>query len=121
MTTSGRLRERISLQRQALDAKGRSLGQWTEAARFWADLIYLRGGEQVMAQRLQGVQTVVMTVRVTSVSAVVDNAWRAVNVRSRQIYDIKAAVLSDDRAFVQITALARSNRRTREGGDLTDG
>lgn len=121
MATAGSRRERISLQRRALDQNGDPLGPWVEQAQCAAELRNLRGGEQVMGQRLQGVQPVLLTVLASQVSRLADNGWRAVNTRSRQIYDITSAVLSDDRGEVVMTATAKAAALTREGGDLTDG
>lgn len=111
---AGAARAKVTLQRRGEDANGDRLGPWEDVADRSAEIVYLRGGEGVVAQRLQGEQPVVVAVRSCAVTRQIDNAWRAINTRSRQIYDIASAAPSDDAAWIEMLATAKS-------GDVADG
>jgi hypothetical protein len=115
--SSRNLVDRVWLQQRGLDLNGDPLGEW-ETARSSADdgawsvqIIRLKGGEPVMAQRLQGVQPVIIVVRASSVTRSVDNAWRAVGVLDHQIYEVTNANLDDTRAWVEILATGKAGDR----------
>lgn len=101
---AGKLTYRFHLQRRAADENGDRLGVWTTEATVWANIRFLRGSEPVIAQRLQGVQPAVITVRTSTLSRQVDNSWRAVDARSNQVWAIQTAIPTDDRAWIEITA-----------------
>lgn len=72
-------------------------GPWAVQFHEPARLRPLKGSEPVLAQRLVGVQPFVLCVRSSSRTRRIDPAWRAVNVRSGVIYNIKTAVNPDER------------------------
>lgn len=111
--SSRKLTFRVLLQRRGEDANGDLLGPFATVASddddcgWSAQITNLRGGEAVMAQRLQGSQPVIIGVRASSVTRQIDNAWRAIDARSRQIYDITNATLSEDRVWIDILATGK--------------
>lgn len=114
MTTEVELIHRVTFQRRAADDNGDELGAWVSFCTRAAKLVNLRGSETVMQQRLQGEQPVLLVVRACSSTRLVNNSWRAVNDRSGQIYDLSAATETDDRAWMEILATAKS-------GELVEG
>lgn len=114
MTAAGGYRERVRFERPAPDPSGDARGAWSEVITMAARIQPLKGAEPVLEQRLQGVQPVVIYVRACAASRGLDNACRAVNVRSGQVYDIKSAVLAEARDEVQLLAEGRM-------GDVVNG
>lgn len=112
--TAGSLRDKVALQRRGEDANGDRLGPWETVVDRSAEIINLRGGEPVMAQRLQGEQPVVIAVYACSVTRQIDNSWRAINARTQQVYDIASAPESEDRVWIEMLATAKA-------GEVSDG
>lgn len=112
---AGNLRNKIILQRRTADANGDLLGPFEDVITRRAEIIYLRGGEPVMAQRLQGVQPAVVAVYADSVTRTVTNAWRLIDDRTKQIHEITAPpTMTADRQWVEILTTARA-------GEVADG
>jgi head-tail adaptor len=115
--SAGSLRSRVMLQQRRLDDNGDRLGDWETVSSgatdhaWWAEILALRGGEPVMAQRLQGVQPVIIAVRANPTTRAIDNAYRVIGVPDRQVYDITAATLTMDRAWVEILATGKLGDR----------
>lgn len=65
---------------------------------------YLRGSEPVIAARLSGVQPVVVTIRNCAASRAITPDWRMRDARRGTIYNIRTAIPSDDRLWIEITA-----------------
>lgn len=86
------------------DGYGGTLTTWQEVFRTRGNLMNLRGSERVISARLEGVQPVVVKVRASTLSGAVDPSWRARDVRSGRVYNIRSIVLSDDRRFYEMTA-----------------
>lgn len=111
------LKDRVLLQQRGLDDNGDPLGEWvtvpssTSEGAWAAQITRLRGGETVMAQRLQGVQPVVIGLRASTVTRSVDNAWRAIDALTRQIYEITDASEDDTRTWVDVLAKAQAGDR----------
>lgn len=105
MPGAGRLRDRITFQQRGLDANGDPLGPWADVVTVSVELIWLRGGEAVMDQRLAGRQPVVITVRDFAETRLIDNSWRAVNERKpAQVFDIKSASPAKELGFIDVLA-----------------
>jgi SPP1 family predicted phage head-tail adaptor len=83
-------------------AGGTEIG-WTEVFSCWAGVVYLRGTESVMAARLSGRQPVVVTIRNCTNAQLVTHDWRMRDLRSSTIYNVRTAIPSDDRAFIELT------------------
>jgi len=67
-------------------------GPWTAQFTRWADIWTMRGGEEVHASRLQGIQPLRIIVYSDSETRTITPEWRAVDTRSGAIYAIKAVV-----------------------------
>jgi SPP1 family predicted phage head-tail adaptor len=105
MATTGTLRDRPTFQRRAIDENGDPLGDWEEPGiTVWAEVLPLKGGEPVMQQRLQGTTPVSVSIRYSSVTKAIDNAWRMV---WRGVnFDIKDVSPDRRRVFISILATA---------------
>jgi len=89
----GDLRERVTFQRRATvdDGYGNEVaGPWVDQFTVAALVASAPGREEVLAQRLQGVRPIEITVRRSSQTAQVQPDWRAVNARNTtEIYNIR--------------------------------
>ncbi|SKA31032.1 phage head closure protein [Consotaella salsifontis] len=107
MPNAGSLKERIAFDAPVMsrDEYGGTVIGWEERTSCRAGLQYRNGGEQVMADRLSGTQTAVITVRRSSATAIITPQWRARDVRSGTIYNIREVRLPpDDPSVVEIMA-----------------
>jgi head-tail adaptor len=107
--TAGELRERVAFDRRALvsDGYGNEEGDWEEQFVEPARIRPLRGGEQVMASRLQGVQPVIIKVRVSSKTRQIETDWRARDVRTNVIYALHTTANTDEKKkYFEILATA---------------
>lgn len=106
---AGNLRSKVMFQRRTEDANGDLLGPFEDVSARAAEIIYLRGGEPVMAQRLQGVQPAVVAVYADSVTRTVTNAWRLIDSNTGQIHEITAPpTITPDRRWVEILTTAKA-------------
>jgi SPP1 family predicted phage head-tail adaptor len=98
-TTAGGLREIVAFDQRALqsDGYGNSQADWVERFRAAARIKPARGGETIQAARLAGSQPVVITVRSSSNMRMVKSEWRARDVRSGTIYNIRSIVNPDEK------------------------
>lgn len=99
-TGAGDLRERVAFEYRAYSTDGYGNEQaaaWTEAFNVAAQIKPARGAESIQAARLAGKQPVVITVRVSTNTKMVRVEWRARDVRSGVIYNIRSIVNSDER------------------------
>lgn len=76
---------------------------YAERHRCRAHFRYLRGGETVQARRLEGVQPVVVTIRQSALARTITTDWRMRDVRRGDTYNIRSAIPSDDRAWIELT------------------
>lgn len=100
---SGSLNERFTFQKRGEttgDGYGNFQESWEDQFTVWAKRIFLRGGENVIAERLQGRQPAAIAIRASSQTAQITTDWRAVNARdATEIYNIRSISLSEDRSF----------------------
>jgi len=100
MTTAGDLRESIRLEEQVPggdDGYGNTLPDtWTARSTFPARIRVLKGSETVIAGRLAGTQTVVLTGRYHDAMTPITTAWRAVDTRRGTIFNIRS-ITPDER------------------------
>lgn len=118
--TTGSLRRRIALDEPGLidDDHGGVEQGWNERFQRSAEVIYLRGGETVKAARLTGQQPAVFRVRSDTSTRAITTDWRLRDVRRVQLgddgkpvgntglYNIKSVIETEDRAWVEITAIS---------------
>lgn len=63
-------------------------GDFMERFRMSADVIVMKGGEDVMAARLEGIQPIILRVRVCGLTKRVTTDWQARDVRTKEAYNI---------------------------------
>ncbi len=100
MSTTGSRRRRLRFERKvsAPDGLGNDEGAFQPlCGPFWATLTPLVGGEEVLAQRLDGVQPYTASLRCCEALLGVTVADRAVDDRSGELFDIKAITNPDGR------------------------
>lgn len=104
MTAAGDLRENVELLKQVStpDGGGGSTLEWVAQFQARAAIKVLKASETVMAGRLQGTQTLVVTLRYQVALALVDGTWRLRNVRTDSEYNIRAVTPDERKAFADI-------------------
>lgn len=102
------MRFRVRFERRAADANGDLIGAWRTLFETRARLQNIRGGETVMAERLEGNQPVIITIHWQSAAASLTTADRVVDARSGQIYDIKNITPDEWRKWVDVLATAKA-------------
>lgn len=102
--TAGQLREMVAFDEVAESdtSYGIVAGDWDEQFQRAARIKPLLGSEPVIAQRLQGVQPMVITVRSDSETRLITTAWRARNVRTGQAFQIRAITPDERRAYIDL-------------------
>lgn len=105
--SAGRLFESVAFDEPigVIDQYGGTDADWAERLTARAGFLNLRGGEAVMASRLEGKQPVVVTIRSHAAALAIDTGWRMRDLRKGHDYNIRSVVQSDDRQFIEITAV----------------
>ncbi|MDX3929249.1 MAG: phage head closure protein [Shinella sp.] len=100
--SAGDLYHRVAFdKRETVDrGDGVKVGSWVEQFSVRAGFTHLRGGESVMAGRLQGKHTQVITVRASSQTREVGADWRVRDVRSGIAFNIRDITPTNDRAWL---------------------
>lgn len=101
-TGAGPMREVLIAQRRqdVDDGYGNTQGDWVEQCRFNAAIEARRGGEAVIAGRLQGTVALIVTCRYSAAAAAVSSEWRLVDARSGQVYAIRTWVPRPKRDYI---------------------
>ena len=76
-------------------------GTWERQFELYAGIEYLRGSEPVIAQRLKGVQPVVIKVRVSRLTKQIRASWRARD-RNGIIFNIKSTTPNLARSYIDL-------------------
>jgi head-tail adaptor len=106
MPGAGALKDRITFEARGLDANGDPLGAWETKFTVWAQLVWLRGSESALQQRLESKQPVAIVVRTSTQAREIDTSWRAVNARNAaQRFNITAVSPSKEPGFIDILAV----------------
>lgn len=102
----GELRHRITFQKAELvdDEYGGQTQTWVDKGTVFAKFQYLKGGEEVMAARLQAKQPAIITVRSDGVTRQADPTWRIRDADSA-LWNIRAITdPTGRRAWLEILA-----------------
>lgn len=101
--TAGELRERIAFHSIAESdtSYGIAAGEYEEQFRRDARIRPLVGSEPVIAERLQGVQPLVIKVRSDSETRTITTAWKIVNVRTLDAFQIRAVTPDEKRRYIE--------------------
>lgn len=107
---AGRLREIVAFESRAIvdDGLGNEIsGDWTERFKANAEISFLKGGESVVADRLQGMQPAVIAVRYEPQALSANTDWRIKDLRSGVVYQIKSQANMDKRReFLEFLTVA---------------
>lgn len=109
--TAGELKEMMRFDRRTTipdDGYGNTTSIWAALAGPWpARVAPASGSEDVLADRLTGLEPVEITIRWCSSAAGIQSQDRAVNVRSGKTYNVIAVANEDEkRAYLTILATA---------------
>jgi head-tail adaptor len=108
---AGELREMLRFDRRATipdDGYGNTRGAWAEfAGPYPARVAPAAGSEDVLADRLSGLQPVEITIRWTPLAVTIQTEDRAIDVRSGKTYNVTSINNADERrAYLTILATA---------------
>ncbi|MCO7728371.1 phage head closure protein [Brucella intermedia] len=111
--TANALRDRVSLEKreEVDDGYGNTYGQWVPQFERDACILLAKGGETVIAARLQSVQPALIIVRYDVETATINAAWRLIEIRSGTAYNIRT-VADMERRSRFITMLCESGVAT---------
>ncbi|RJP54316.1 MAG: head-tail adaptor protein [Anaerolineaceae bacterium] len=105
MPTAGELDCRFTFQKRqttAGDGYGNFQADWQTQFTVWTKRIFVRGGEQVIAARLEGRQPGVLTVRASPDTRLISTDWRAVNAEdATEIWNIRSVQPGVDRDEIE--------------------
>ena len=106
---AGRLNKRLqfSMRMDREDGAGNTESVWIPQFECAAALKRLKGGESVMAARLEAKELVIVTVRRSMNTRQITHEWRAVDLRSGAVYMVKEEPReSDNRGFLDFLAMS---------------
>lgn len=111
--TANDLRDRVSLEKREEidDGYGGTVGAWVPQFERNACILLSKGGETVIAARLQSVQPALIIVRYDAQTAAITAAWRLIETRSGTVYNIRT-VADMERRGRFITMLCESGVAT---------
>lgn len=107
---AGQLVERVSFSSREIvdDGYGNEVaGDWQERFETRAKFAHLRGGETVMAARLESHSMVLMTVRKSAKTEAVTTDWRVTDVRRDTIFNVRE--IHEDKSRSLYEMLIESN------------
>lgn len=101
---AGDLRHLVALDKRTdvADGMGNTKGEWVEQARCRAAYRHLRGGEAVMAGRLAGKHTQVISVRRATQTLAITTDWRMRDTRTGQVFNIRDVTHEEDRQWISL-------------------
>lgn len=105
MPGAGDLNQRWRFQPRGEDANGDRTGGWEEGFTVWAQVVWLRGTEAVMQDRLSGMQPVIITVRASLATRGITPGFRAVDARNaKNVANVTAVAPAREAGFIDILA-----------------
>ena len=105
--SAGKLTERVTIGRRieinpdAPNDYGNTVAEWADEGTVSAEYIHLRGGEAVMASRLQNRHPQIVRVRASSLTRQVQTYWRVKDARTGVEFNVKDVTHTPDRAWVE--------------------
>ena len=106
---AGRLNRRLqfSERRKTDDGAGNTVAEFVPQFECAAALKRLKGGESVMAARLEAKEQVIVTVRRSMNTRRITQEWRAVDMRTGTAYQVKEEPReTDDRGFLEFLVVS---------------
>lgn len=105
---AGRLDRRLHFERRVdvEDGYGNIVGEeWINQFTQAANIKFLRGGESVMASRLEAKGPVIVIIRNSTQAREITGDWRAVDARNSRVYAVKELPReSDSRGYLEMLA-----------------
>ena len=103
-TTSSQLFERVAWESRqtADDGFGNEQGTFVEQFETYAEFIHLRGGEAVVAARLEGRQPTVVRIRATAQALLIKPDWQMRDTRTSALYAVRSVAPTRDRRWVDV-------------------
>lgn len=107
MIEAGKLTERVTLaKRQEINPDapndyGNTVADWQDQGTVWAEFVHLRGGEAVIAGRLQGRHPMVVRVRASALTRAVTPDWRLMDSRG-MVYAVRDVTPDPDRSSLDL-------------------
>lgn len=101
--TAGDLKRRVAFDRRSPnpDGYGNTVADWAEQFNVAAGYMHLKGGESVMAARLEGQHMQVIFVRLSSQTLAVTTDWRIRDTRAGTLYNIRDITPTEDRQWLE--------------------
>ncbi|KSV79537.1 phage head-tail adapter protein [Sinorhizobium sp. GW3] len=101
---AGRLQERVSLFKRGelQDEYGNTVTDWVLQFQTAAGYTHLRGGEAVMAARLENKHPLVVRIRTSTAARSVTAEWKLTDTRTGVEYAIKDVTHDVDRAWIDL-------------------
>lgn len=101
---AGELRQRFSFASRQVtnDGMGNEQGEWVPQFEAAGKRTVLRGGEQVMADRLGGREPAIITIRHSIQARQVTTDWRCTDFRTGEIFNIRQVMPSEKRDFIEL-------------------
>ncbi|MGF7005802.1 head-tail adaptor protein [Aminobacter sp. BE322] len=100
----GDLRFRVAFDRRAEtdDGLGNTQSDWVEEFQCRAAYRHLRGGETVLAGRLEGRHVQVISVRASRETRRITTEWRARDARTGDVFNIRDVTHETDRQWISL-------------------
>lgn len=113
MARARQLRDRVAFEARdrVVDNLGNEEGEFSERFTCAAEIRAKFGGEAVTAARLGGEQPAVVTIRMTEATSEINPAWRARDIRTGVIYNIRS-IADPDGAGCWLELLCQSGVAT---------
>lgn len=101
---AGSLRERVSfaVRGEVDDGYGNTQAGWVEQFQDAASYVHLRGGEGVLAARLEHRHPLVLRVRASTRTRAVTSDWKVADIRTGAEYAIKDVTASVDNKWIDL-------------------
>ena len=104
--SAGKLTERVTIARRieinpdAPNDYGNTVADWADEGTVSAEYIHLRGGEAVMAGRLQGRHPQIVRVRASALTRQVETHWRVTDARTGTHFNVRDVTPDPGRAWI---------------------
>ena len=103
---AGQLREKVAFDERIMvdDGYGNMEGYFGEVFQCRAGFTFLRGGEAVIASRLEGKQPVVVRVRESRETRRIEPDWSIRDLRTGASYAVRSVAPTPDRQWIDVIA-----------------
>lgn len=101
---AGRLQERVSFSKRGeqQDQYGNTVVGWIEQFQAAAGYLHLKGGEAVMAARLENRHPVIIRIRTSTAARSITADWKLTDTRTGKEYAIHDVTPAEDRLYIDL-------------------